>query len=211
MFGGTAAVNAANPNNDMVVPNGPTDGISCLRWSPVANLLVAGSWDNQIRCWDVQLTGTVVPKASQAHSGPILCCAWMGDGSRVFSGGCDKQAKCWDLATNTMIPVGQHDQPIRHMFWLQEMNCLVTGSWDKTLKYWDCRAPNPQCTVQLPERVYCMDATVRGAPLAPPPFEVLTPMARAARFPASSPHRWDGGSQDPNLQPGQPPEAVPGD
>jgi len=160
MFGSVAQVNPANPNNDIIVPNGPTDGISCLRWSPVSNLLVAGSWDNQIRCYDVQMSGTVVPKAAQAHDAPILACAWSQDGSRVFSGGCDKQAKCWDLASNQMVQVGMHDAPVRHMYWLQEMNCLVTGSWDKTLKYWDCRSPQPACTVQLSERVYCMDATV---------------------------------------------------
>mmetsp|Transcript_10443 Transcript_10443/g.28436 ORF Transcript_10443/g.28436 Transcript_10443/m.28436 type:complete len:343 (-) Transcript_10443:215-1243(-) len=157
MFG-SQATNPANPNNDMVVPNGPTDGISCLKWSPTSNLLVAGSWDNQIRCWDVQMSGQVLPKAAQHHDAPILACAWSQDGARVFSAGCDKQAKCWDLASNQMMQVGAHDAPIRHMFWLQEMNCLVTGSWDKTIKYWDCRAPTPQCTVQLSERVYCMDA-----------------------------------------------------
>ena len=37
------------------------------------------------------------------------------------------------------------------------MNSLVTGSWDKTLKYWDLRTPNPQATIQLPERCYGLD------------------------------------------------------
>lgn len=164
MFAAMApAVNpAANPNNDLLVQNGPMDGISCLRWSPVTNLLAAGSWDNQIRCWDVQASGATVPKAAQQCDGPILSCAWSNDGMRIFTGGCDKQARCWDLATNQMIQVGAHDAPVRQLFWLQEMSCLVTGSWDKTLKFWDCRAPTPQCTVQLAERVYCMDATVRS-------------------------------------------------
>lgn len=151
-----------NPNNDLIVANGPTDGISCVKFSPISNLLVAGSWDNQIRCWDVQATGQTVPKAAQTYDAPILTCAWSSDGMRVFSGGCDKQVKCWDLATNQAIQVGVHDAPVRHMFWLQEMNCVVTGSWDKTIKYWDCRSPTPLCSVQLPERVYCMDATVRA-------------------------------------------------
>ena len=33
----------------------------------------------------------------------------------------------------------------------------VTGSWDKTLKYWDFRTPNPAATVNLPDRISCMD------------------------------------------------------
>ncbi|KAG8470716.1 hypothetical protein KFE25_009137 [Diacronema lutheri] len=161
MFGGMQAVAQPNPNGDILVANGPTDGISCVKFSPVANNLVAGSWDNQIRFWEVQATGATVPKAAQTYDAPILSCAWSHDGMRVFTGGCDKQAKCWDLASNQVIQVGAHDAPVRYVFWLHEMtpNCVVTGSWDKTLKYWDCRAPAPVLTVPLTERVYCMDAT----------------------------------------------------
>jgi len=164
MFGGMQAVAQPNPNGDILVANGPTDGISCVKFSPVANNLVAGSWDNQIRFWEVQATGATVPKAAQTYDAPILSCAWSHDGMRVFTGGCDKQAKCWDLASNQVIQVGAHDAPVRYVFWLHEMtpNCVVTGSWDKTLKYWDCRAPAPVLTVPLTERVYCMDATVRA-------------------------------------------------
>jgi mRNA export factor len=38
-----------NPNKDIEVPQAPEDGISSLAWSPKANFLVAGSWDNQVR------------------------------------------------------------------------------------------------------------------------------------------------------------------
>lgn len=34
----------------------PTDGVSSLSWSPNANLLVATSWDNQVRCDGKTLT-----------------------------------------------------------------------------------------------------------------------------------------------------------
>uniref|UniRef100_A0A7S4BLL1 Peroxin-7 n=1 Tax=Chrysotila carterae TaxID=13221 RepID=A0A7S4BLL1_CHRCT len=99
MFG-AAASNAHNPNNDMEVPNAATDGISCVEWSPTANYLVAGSWDNQIRCWEVMSNGSTTPKASISHSAPILCASWSSDGARVYTGSCDKTAKVWDLATN---------------------------------------------------------------------------------------------------------------
>ena len=38
-----------NPNGDKEVPNAATDGISCVAWSPAANYVAAGSWDNQVR------------------------------------------------------------------------------------------------------------------------------------------------------------------
>lgn len=86
-FGAPApAAPAHNPNKDFEVPSPPSDSVSCLAFSPVANLLVAGSWDNQVRCWDVQPSGQAVPKAATQHDQPVLCTAWSADGSAVFSG-----------------------------------------------------------------------------------------------------------------------------
>ena len=77
---------AHNPNKDFEVPSPPGDSVSCLAVSPVANLLVAGAWDNQVRCWAVQPSGQAVPKAATSHDQPVLCAAWSADGSTVFSG-----------------------------------------------------------------------------------------------------------------------------
>lgn len=86
-FGAPApALPAHNPNKDFEVPSPPADSVSCLAFSPVANLLVAGAWDNQVRCWDVQPSGQAVPKAATNHDQPVLCTAWSADGSTVFSG-----------------------------------------------------------------------------------------------------------------------------
>jgi WD40 repeat protein len=66
-----AAANAANaaganPMKDVSVNNCPDDSISCLRFSPpsVANttFLIAGSWDNNVRCWEIQGNGASEPK-----------------------------------------------------------------------------------------------------------------------------------------------------
>ena len=86
-FGAAAApVPSHNPNKDFEVTSPPSDGVSSLAFSPVANLLVAGSWDNQVRCWDVQPNGTSLPKAATQHDQPVLCTAWSADGTTVFSG-----------------------------------------------------------------------------------------------------------------------------
>jgi len=146
-----------NPNKDYEVAQPPTDGISSLTWSPKANFLVASSWDNQVRCWEVQSNGSTVPKAAMSHDGPALCTSWSGDGSKVFTGGCDNKAKCWSLQTGQATVVGQHNSPIKDLCWMEEMQCLVTGSWDKTLKFWDGRSPTPGYTNQLPERLFSMD------------------------------------------------------
>jgi len=145
-----------NPNRDVEVPQAPADGISCMAFSPKANYLIAGSWDNQVRCWEIGGTGAS-PKASITHDAPVLCAAWSGDGSKVFSAGCDGKAKCWPLATGVPSYCAQHAAPIKTISYVDDIQCLCTGSWDKTIKYWDGRQQNPAASVALPERVYCMD------------------------------------------------------
>lgn len=44
-----AAPAAVNPNKDVEVTSPPGDTISSLHFSPVANHLVATSWDGQVR------------------------------------------------------------------------------------------------------------------------------------------------------------------
>lgn len=159
MFGQAAASTALphNPNNDAEVADAANDGISCMEWSPVSNHLIAGSWDNQIRCWEVSASGQATPRAATSHAGPILCASWQHDGAKVYTGSCDKTAKVWDLSTSQATQVAQHTEPIKDIFWLKEMNCCVTSSWDRTVKYWDGKSGSPQGTLQLPERALAMD------------------------------------------------------
>jgi len=156
----TAAVH--NPMKDFEVTSPPDDSIRSLSFSPPTlqqNFLIAGSWDNNVRCWEVEQSGKTVPKSMQSMGGPVLDVCWSDDGTKVFMASCDKQVKIWDLASNQTLQVAQHDGPIKTCHWIQGGNysCLMTGSWDKTLKFWDTRSPNPMLSIQMPERVYCAD------------------------------------------------------
>nr|XP_029124278.1 protein RAE1 isoform X3 [Elaeis guineensis] len=145
-----------NPNKSFEVLPAPSDSVSSLSFSPKANYLVATSWDNQVRCWEI-LPGSSQPKASISHDFPVLCSTWKDDGTTVFSGGCDKLVKMWPLMSGGQpTQVAAHDAPIKEMAWIQQMNLLVTGSWDKTLRYWDTRQAQPVHTQQLPERCYAL-------------------------------------------------------
>ncbi len=66
-----------NPNRDIEVVSPPTDGISSLSFSSKANLLVASSWDKQVRCWEVHQNRTTTLKSSITHDS-VLCTAWNG-------------------------------------------------------------------------------------------------------------------------------------
>lgn len=153
---------AHNPNKDHEVSNPLNDSISSLSFSPTADFLIAGSWDNHVRCWEIKQSGTMLqskPIAEQQHAGPVLSCCWSADGSKVFTGSCDKSAKLWDLNANTFTQVAAHDAPIKTVNWIQApaYQCLMTGSWDKTLKFWDTRQAQPMMTINLDERVYATD------------------------------------------------------
>uniref|UniRef100_A0A2K6TS42 Rae1 protein homolog n=1 Tax=Saimiri boliviensis boliviensis TaxID=39432 RepID=A0A2K6TS42_SAIBB len=161
MFGSTTTDNH-NPMKDIEVTSSPDDSIGCLSFSPPTlpgNFLIAGSWANDVRCWEVQDSGQTIPKAQQMHTGPVLDVCWSDDGSKVFTASCDKTAKMWDLSSNQAIQIAQHDAPVKTIHWIKAPNysCVMTGSWDKTLKFWDTRSSNPMMVLQLPERCYCAD------------------------------------------------------
>ncbi len=62
----------ANPMKDIEVLSPPDDSVSCLKFSPAqagmgaSNFLVAGSWDNNVRCWEIKGNGQSEPKTQQS-------------------------------------------------------------------------------------------------------------------------------------------------
>ncbi|CAF3753528.1 unnamed protein product [Adineta steineri] len=173
MFGSTTA---AATQKDVEVAQPPDDAISCMKFSPASvpqTYLIASSWANDIRCWEIQANGQSVAKAMQKHDAPILSCCWSEDGSKVFTAGCDKTAKMWDLQANTFVQIAAHDQPIRTIHYIQRptYSCVMTGGWDRTVKFWDMRQAQPLKQLALNERVYAAD--VLG------PMAVITTADRA--------------------------------
>lgn len=59
-FGSAPSSSATNNTNtpaekDIEVANPPTDSISSVSFSPVADYLAVGSWDNNVSGWDLLL------------------------------------------------------------------------------------------------------------------------------------------------------------
>ncbi|XP_062094845.1 protein RAE1-like isoform X2 [Humulus lupulus] len=185
-----------NPNKCFQVAEPPNDSISSLSFSPKADLLVATSWDNEVRCWEIKhnsSNGTTETrlKASISHEQPVLCSTWNDDGTIVFSGGCDNQVKMWPLTTPDAQPttVATHHAPIKDLAWIPEMELLVTGSWDRTLKYWDIRQASPVHTQPLPDRCYTLSVrhpfmVVGTADITLIVFDLRNPQVEMRRFPS---------------------------
>ncbi|TFK45799.1 WD40 repeat-like protein [Heliocybe sulcata] len=147
-------------SKDAEIAEPPADSISSLCFSPNADLLAVGSWDNYIRVYEVASNLMSRGVAMSAHQGPVLGVCWNKDGTRILSGGADNLARVFDVQTGQSSQVAAHDAPVKSVRWIEshQGGILVTGSWDKTVKYWDLRSPHPAGIVPLPERCYSLDA-----------------------------------------------------
>lgn len=136
VFGGPPTARSATHDTvggDVELPDGPSDSVSALAFSPKADILAVSSWDCQVRLYEIgqQITG----KAAYAHEAPALDVCWSSDGSKVFSAGADNAARSLDLNSGAVSQVAAHQEPIRRVRWTDmHGGLLVTASWDKTLK-----------------------------------------------------------------------------
>lgn len=149
--------------NDIIVQNPPEDSISDISFSSQSDLFSVASWDKKVRIYEVSPNGQTEGRAMYEHSAPVLSTRWSPDGTKVISGGADNQVKLYDVQSGQAQQIGQHDAPVKAVRFVEcgpaNTSVVVSGSWDKTLRYWDTRQPQPISTIQLPERVYAMDAS----------------------------------------------------
>lgn len=149
--------------NDIVVPNIGDDSVSDIAFSPQAEFMAISNWDKKNRIFEITNNGQVEGRALYEQEGPILSTRFTLDGTKVISGGADKQVKLFDLQSQQAQTIGLHYDAVRVVRHVtcgpQNTPCVVSGSWDKTIKYWDTRQQNPICTIEMPERVYAMDAS----------------------------------------------------
>ena len=143
-------------SGDILAKESPGDAISSIAWSPVQDVIAAGSWDRSVYLWEV-IQGEIVARTSYSLTAPVLSCGFTRDGSRLITGGCDHQVTVRDLEAQQSLQLGQHAAPVKFVCTLEDLNVIISGSWDKTLCFWNPQQPKPVLTLQLPERVFAMD------------------------------------------------------
>jgi len=160
-FGTATSTTAPPPDKDVEVADPPPDSVSSLAFSPQADYLAVGSWDNNVRIYEVGASGQTQGKAMFSHQGPVLSLCWNKEGTRVISAGADSAGRMYDVQTGQTTQIAKHDAPIRVIKYVETPSggIVVTGSWDKTVKYWDIRSQNPVSSVTLPERCYSLDVS----------------------------------------------------
>lgn len=118
---------------DVEIPDAFKDSISSLAFSPTANILAVGGWDQQVRLYEIgqEITG----RAAYVHNGPVLDVCWNTDGTKVVSAGGDNTARMMDVQSGIAAQVAMHQDTVMSVRWTEQHGgLLVTGSWDRTLK-----------------------------------------------------------------------------
>eukprot|EP01108_Squamamoeba_japonica_P005963 TRINITY_DN4800_c0_g1_i1.p1 TRINITY_DN4800_c0_g1~~TRINITY_DN4800_c0_g1_i1.p1 ORF type:complete len:334 (+),score=91.50 TRINITY_DN4800_c0_g1_i1:87-1088(+) len=149
--------NNQNPNNDLELPQPPSDSVSSLKWAPTTNLLAASSWDKSVRVWQVALTGQCELKFGHELASPIVAAAWNGESSALFTTHGDGKVNMVDLATKNVQQVGAHQSGLQALAYIPELKLLATGGWDKQLHYWDLRQPKPALSVAHKAPIFSLD------------------------------------------------------
>jgi mRNA export factor len=63
-------------SKDIELTPAPTDSVSSLSWSPVADFISVSCWDNTTKVYQVMGNGSSQGKAQIQHDQPALCSAW---------------------------------------------------------------------------------------------------------------------------------------
>ncbi|KAF8318493.1 WD40 repeat-like protein [Clavulina sp. PMI_390] len=157
-FGKSIPTTSVPKDIEVVAP--PSDSVSRVAFSPVADLLAVSSWNNEVRIYDVGPNGETQPRGMYTHDGPVLDLSWSSDGEMLLSASADRTAKAFHVQTQQAMQVAAHDDAVSAIRWIQTPTSafIATASWDKTLKYWTVGNPSPIASIQLPERCYAMDA-----------------------------------------------------
>lgn len=135
-----------------------------MRFAPSGPILLATSWDAQLRIYDAR-PGQGNLHASIKYKAPVLDSCWdSGRGnSTAYVGGMERRVYAVDVEQGKTQPIGKdHNQAIKSVIHHAETCSVISGSWDKTLQQADTRSlPTESKTYELPGKVFTMDATDR--------------------------------------------------
>ncbi len=120
---------------------GHSEGITSIVISPDGQTLVSGSWDNNIKIWNLK-NGNLIRTLS-GHSNVIDSIVISPDGQTLVSGSADRTIKIWNLKNGNLIrTLSGHSRSVNSVAISPDGQTLVSGSDDKTIKIWNLETGN---------------------------------------------------------------------
>ena len=122
----------------------PTGQVTCLAFSPQADLLASGTEAGVIRIW--HLGGKTLLRELQGHetgafeSGGITSIAFSPEGQRLVSGGWDDTVRLWDVQSGQELlqdDLNVDDSLVRCVAFSPDGNTLAACGSHATIRLWD--------------------------------------------------------------------------
>merc|ERR1711966_8217 len=133
-------------------PEGHTEWVSCVRFSPVTNnpIIVSCGWDKLVKVWN--LTNCKLRSNLYGHTGYINCVTLSPDGSLCASGGKDGVAMLWDLAEGKRL-YSLDANDIIHALCFSPNRYWLCAATQQCIKIWDLESKSivDELSPELPE------------------------------------------------------------
>mmetsp|Transcript_35229 Transcript_35229/g.62827 ORF Transcript_35229/g.62827 Transcript_35229/m.62827 type:complete len:318 (-) Transcript_35229:112-1065(-) len=133
-------------------PEGHTEWVSCVRFSPVVNnpIIVSSGWDKLVKVWN--LTNCKLKSNLYGHTGYINTVTLSPDGSLCASGGKDGVAMLWDLAEGKRL-YSLDAGDIIHSLCFSPNRYWLCAATQQCIKIWDLESKSivDELDIELPE------------------------------------------------------------
>ncbi|KAL0270510.1 UNVERIFIED_CONTAM: hypothetical protein PYX00_007902 [Menopon gallinae] len=119
-----------------VVLPGEKTVVTCLKSSPIPNILAAGFRDGSVKTYDVD-TGEVLGIFS-GHKQSVTCLTYDSTGHQLASGSNDTHIVVWDVVAEAGLSrLSGHTGSVTSVHFMKNYNILISCSKDTSIKFWD--------------------------------------------------------------------------
>jgi WD40 repeat protein len=127
--------------------------VSCLDFSPDGSQLASGSWDKEVRIWNLSSLETEY-LLKGVHKIPITSLSWhRPEGKLLCVGSADGTATLWDTFTGTHVgTMADHDGWVLDVSFSIASTTVATASWDNLVRLWDSETCSVTSTLKGHEK-----------------------------------------------------------
>jgi len=132
----TATFDGALLHEKNILPQGHSDVVNSVLYSPNGKKFLSASDDKTIKEWDME-TGECL-KTFKGHSDWVMCTVYSLDSKKILSASRDNTVKEWDVETGECLKTFQgHSGQVFKVAYNVDGRKILSASRDNTIKVWD--------------------------------------------------------------------------